>query len=158
MKTSFYIVIITIFLIGCQKQVSVETVDVEKEKASIQNVLNQYVTSCENEDMQLYSKNMSHDSLIVNFGAFGDPIVGWEGVKKAMEGQNESLADIKIEQSNINIYVSSSGKFAWATSLWNFSATMGEQKLDLPVRCSWILEKKENNWIIVHWHKSVAAG
>ena len=158
MKTSFYIVILTVLFIGCQKQVSVETVDVEKETASIQNVLNQYVTSIENEDMQLYSQNMSHDSSMVNFGAFGAPVVGWEGVKKVIEGQNESLTDTKIEQSNINIHISPSGKFAWATSLWNFKANMGEQKLDLPVRCSWVFEKKGNNWIIVHWHKSIAAG
>lgn len=158
MKTSFYIVILTILLIGCQKQVNIKTVDVEKEEALIKNVLDQYVASIENEDMQLYSKIMSHDSSMVNFGAFGNPVVGWENVKKVIEGQNESLTDTKIEQSNVNIHVSPSGKFAWVTSLWNFKANMGEQKLELPVRCSWVLEKKKDNWIIVHWHKSVAVG
>ena len=155
MKTSFYIVILNILLIGCQKQADI---DVEKEKASIQNVLNQYVTSIENEDMQLYSVILSHDSSLVNFGAFGAPVVGWEEVKKVIEAQNEALADIKIEQSNISINISPSGNYAWATSLWRFEANMGEQKLDLPVRCSWIFNKKENGWIIIHWHKSIAAG
>jgi hypothetical protein len=34
-------------------------------------------------------------------------------------------------------------------------ATMGNQAIELPVRCSWILEKRGTNWLIVHFHKSV---
>ncbi len=158
MKSIVYLAIPALILIGCQKQVSMDAINIDEEKAAIQDVLNQYVISIENEDMGLYSRIMAQDSSIVNFGAFGDPVIGWDGVKKVIEGQNESLSDTKIEQSSVNIHVSPSGKFAWATSLWNFNSTMGEQKLDLPVRCTWILDKKENNWIISHWHKSIAAG
>jgi hypothetical protein len=32
---------------------------------------------------------------------------------------------------------------------------MREQALELPVRCTWILEKREAGWVIVHFHKSV---
>ncbi len=156
MKSIIYVVLLSLIFTGCQKQICKDTI--ENEKVAIQSVLNQYVISVENEDMELYGRIMTHDSSMVNFGAFGDPVIGWIGVKKVIEGQNESLSDIKIEQSDVNIHVSHSGKLAWATSLWNFKAKMGEQKLELPVRCTWILDKKENNWIISHWHKSISAG
>lgn len=157
-KSIVYIVISALIFISCQKQVNMDAINIEKEKAAIQDVLSQYIISIENEDMGLYGRIMTHDSLMVNFGAFGDPVIGWKRVKKVIEGQNESLLDTKIEQSDVTIHISLSGKFAWATSLWNFKATMGEQQLNLPVRCTWILDKKENNWIISHWHKSISAG
>jgi len=33
---------------------------------------------------------------------------------------------------------------------------MGENLVSLPVRCTWLLEKREGGWVIVHFHKSVA--
>ena len=36
-------------------------------------------------------------------------------------------------------------------------STMGEQAMQLPGRCSWILEKFDDEWKIVHFHKSVGA-
>ena len=57
--------------------------------------------------------------------------------------------------SDITVNVSSGGRFAWATSLWDFKATMGGQAIALPVRCTWILEKREIGWVVVHFHKSV---
>jgi len=142
-----------VLIIGCQPKV-----DIEAEKTAIKAVLDNYVTSVENEDMELYGKNVAHDTVMVNFGAFGDPIVGWEALEKVMTGQNEALSQIKITASDVSIRLSPSGKFAWATSIWDFKAMMGENPVELPVRCSWILEKQENQWVIVHFHKSVAAG
>lgn len=158
MKSIVYVVVLSFIFTGCQKQVSRDAVNIQIEKVAINDVLDQYVISIENEDMGIYSRIMAQDSIMVNFGAFGDPVIGWDGVKKVIEGQNEALSDTKIEQSDVNIHLSPSGKFAWATSLWNFKTTMGEQQMNLPVRCTWILDKEKNNWIISHWHKSIAAG
>ncbi|MCJ7496515.1 MAG: nuclear transport factor 2 family protein, partial [candidate division Zixibacteria bacterium] len=59
--------------------------------------------------------------------------------------------------SDVTIDLSPEGQFAWATSLWNFRATMDSQTIDLPVRCTWILEKRNKDWEIVHFHKSIGA-
>ncbi len=134
-----------------------EMVDIEAEKAAIKVILDNYVISIQKEDMELYGKNVAHDTMMVNYGAFGAPIVGWNGLKKVIEGQNEALSGITIGVSAPDIHVSETGKLAWATCLWNFTAMMGENSVALPVRCTWILEKRENRWVIVHFHKSVAA-
>lgn len=130
--------------------------DIEAEKAAVKTVLDQYVTSVENEDMDLYAKNVAHDTEMVNFGGFGDPIVGWDALKKVMEGQNEALSETKITVSDLVIHVSETGTLAWATCLWNLKAIMGESPMELPIRCTWILEKRDSSWIIVHFHKSMA--
>lgn len=141
---------------GCQPVTP--AVDLAAEEQAVRTVLDNYVTSVENEDMTLYAQVMAHDASMVNFGAFGDPIVGWDAVQEVIEGQNAALDSIQIDPSQVAVHVSPDGDRAWATSLWRFQAEMGESSLDLPVRCTWVLEKRDGAWIIVHWHKSVPAG
>ena len=95
---------------------------------------------------------------MVNFGTDGPPIVGWEALKKVMVHQNAALSQTKLTVSNVSIVVPTSGMLALATSLWNFKAMMGDKAVALSVRCTWILEKRASSWIIIHFHKSIAAG
>ncbi len=130
--------------------------NIEADRAAIQAVLDAYITSIENEDIELYARILAHDPEMVNFGSgAGDRIVGWEALRQAIEAQNAALSGTTIAQSDVTINVSPDGQFAWATSLWDFKATMGEQAIALPVRCSWILEKRGAGWLLVHFHKSV---
>ena len=138
---------------GCQPGV-----DIEAETQMVKAVLDGYVTSVETEDMDLYSTNVAQDPAMINFGGFGDPIIGWDGLKAVMEGQNEALSDIEITVSDIAIHVSEDGLHGWATCLWDLKAVMGENPIELPIRCTWILDKREGRWVIVHFHKSMAAG
>jgi uncharacterized protein (TIGR02246 family) len=152
-KISFLILALVFMLsMACQQKVNIES-----EKAAIKNVLDNYVASVENEDMELYAKNMAHDSDMVNFGTSEDPIIGWDALKKIMEDQNAALSQTKIDVTNMAIHVSETGKLAWATCLWDLKAMMGENPIELPVRCTWILEKRGNDWVIVHFHKSIQA-
>jgi len=155
MKHLSIISILTILILsmGCQK-----AVDIEAEKSAIKSVLTDYIVSIENEDIELYGKIFVHDPEMVNFGTgANERIVGWDALKKVIEDQNSALSETKIIQSDVTINISPDGKFAWATSLWDFKATMEAQVMQLPIRCSWILEKQSSDWKIVHFHKSVGA-
>jgi uncharacterized protein (TIGR02246 family) len=132
--------------------------DIEAERAAVKAVLESYVESVENEDMELYAKNVAHDPDMVNYGGFGDPIIGWDALKEVMDNQNAQLSNTEIEVSDMAIHVSETGNLAWATSLWKLKATMGENFVEFPIRCTWILERRETGWVIVHFHKSMAAG
>jgi uncharacterized protein (TIGR02246 family) len=130
--------------------------DIEAEKAQVKAVLEEYVRAVETEDMELYASHMAHAPMMMNFGGFGGPIIGWDALKEVMEGQNQALSETDITASDLAIHVSEDGKMAWATCLWNLKAMMGENPVELPVRCTWVLEKKDNKWTIVHFHKSMA--
>ena len=132
------------------------TVNIDNEKVAVKNALDSYVTSVENANIELYTKTVANDPSMVNFGTgAGDRIVGWNALREVIEAQNAALSATKISVSDIMISISPEGNFAWATSLWDFKATMGGQAIVLPVRCTWILEKRETDWVIVHFHKSV---
>jgi len=140
-------------LVSCQKAVNTEA-----EKSAIKAVLTDYIVSIEKEDIELYSKIFIHDSDMVNFGTGAkERIVGWDALRKVIEDQNAALSETKITQSDVTTNLSQNGQFAWATSLWNFKATMDGQVMELPVRCSRVLGKQGNDWKIVHFHKSVGA-
>ena len=153
-KTSIFILILALLLtVSCEQKA-----DIEAERAAVKTVLDDYVACVENEDMELYAKNVAHDPDMVNYGGFGDPIIGWDALKEVMDNQNAQLSETEIEVSDMAIHVSETGKLAWATCLWKLKATMGESPVELPIRCTWILEKRDAGWVIVHFHKSMAAG
>lgn len=148
------VVLLGLFLAGCEPA----KVDTAAETTAVNAVLDSYVQAVVNEDMEAYSKNVAHDAAMMNFGGFGDPISGWAALQDVMEQQNAALSETHIEVKDLNIHVSPDGKLAWATCLWTLSAKMGEDPITLPLRCTWVLEKREDTWVIVHFHKSMAAG
>jgi ketosteroid isomerase-like protein len=142
-------------VVGCKPQ---PAVDIDAEVAAINTLLGEYVKSVEMENMELYAKIVSHDTTMINFGAFGKPIKGWDGLVKVMEGQNELLSDTKITVGDLKVYVSAGGKMAWARCLWTLKAKMADNPVELPIRCTWAFEKGDAGWMIVHFHKSLPAG
>lgn len=148
-------VIALLAIIGCKTQ---PAVDIEAEVEEINTLLADYVKSVETENMETYANLVVHDTTMMNFGAFGKPVLGWEALIKVMEGQNGLLSDTKITVSGLRIYVSADGKIAWARCLWTLKAKMAENPVELPIRCTWVLEKREAGWVIVHFHKSLPAG
>jgi uncharacterized protein (TIGR02246 family) len=141
-----------LLLAGCQSKVNQEA-----EQQKIKAVLDSYITSIETEDIDLYAKVLAHDADMVNFGTSEPPIVGWDSLKKVIEDQNAALSQTKITASDLMIHIAGNGNFAWATDLWEFKTTMGGQAIEIPIRCSWILEKRDSQWVVVHFHKSVRA-
>lgn len=135
---------------GCQSKVNREA-----EQQKIKAVLDSYITSIETENIDVYAKVLAHDADMVNFGTSEPPIVGWDSLKKVIEDQNAALSQTKITVSDLVIHISKEGNFAWATDLWDFKTMIGDQALQIPVRCSWILEKREGQWVVIHFHKSV---
>lgn len=82
-------------------------------------------------------------------------MVGWEALKQAIQAQFDAVADTKITVSDVTITVPKDSSVAWATSMWIFNAKIGDQAIEVPLRCSWVLEKRDGAWLIVHFHKSV---
>jgi translation initiation factor RLI1 len=130
--------------------------NLQSERSAIKSVLSRYVKAVENENMELYGRAVDHNSDMVNFGTdASERIVGWDALKKAMESQFATLEGARISVSDITVSIAPEGRVAWATSLWAFRAKMRDQTIALPVRCTWVLEKRKTHWVIVHFHKSV---
>jgi ketosteroid isomerase-like protein len=143
-----------VLLAGCSQNNEQIMSDIEAEKGAVRDVLHAYIASVETENMEDYAANIVHDQDMINFGAMGAPIKGWDGLQMVMTGQNEMLDNIHIDESDLRVHMNQSGDRAWATSLWQFHATAGQDTMNIPIRCTWVLEKRDGIWKVVHFHKS----
>lgn len=132
------------------------TQEVAIEQDDIQAVLDAWIAGVEQGDLDLIARIVAPDENTVWIGAMtGEKLEGWTALRAALEAQDSALSDIGIEASDVRVRLLAGGASALATSQWTFAAQMGEQKLAFPLRCTWVLEKRGDAWLLVHFHKSV---
>ena len=156
MNNSFtaILLLIVILISGCQQQ---EQINIQNEKASIKKTLDNYVKSIVDEDMGLYSEIVAQDSNMINVGGGVNLswIEGWTHLKDVMNGQNDAFSETEVNVTKERIFVSPTGRDAWAVTLWNLKTVLSDgNNYLLPLRCTWVLQKRDNKWIIVSFHKS----
>jgi ketosteroid isomerase-like protein len=153
MKRIILFPLIIIFCISCQQQV-----DIDKEKEAIKIVIDNYAKSWITEDIELYSSTVMHDESLIHVGGSKglNWIEGWTELKNIIINQNQDLNDTKIDEKKSWINLSNCNNFSWAVTLWDLTTTLNDgTKCLIPLRCTWILEKINGSWIIVHFHKSI---
>jgi ketosteroid isomerase-like protein len=135
------------------------TPSAESERTSVKAALDAFVRAVERHDLDGLSGLVAQDPDLVWIGTGEDEwIVGYEDLKEAIRAQNEALDYIRISVSEETIHLSLSKQVAWATNRWVFRARMmGGEELALPLRCTWVAEKRDGGWVLVHSHKSVGA-
>jgi ketosteroid isomerase-like protein len=147
----------------CKDKTSVEkekqaVTESTSEKEAVKAVIDNYAKSWVTEDIGLYSSTVMHDESLIHVGGSRGLswIEGWTELKEIIIEQNQSLNDTDIDETKAWINLSQSGEFAWAVTLWDLKTTLNDgTKCLLPLRCTWILEKSDGSWIIVHFHKSI---
>jgi ketosteroid isomerase-like protein len=151
---AFGTVMVLCLLAGCAQE---PRIDAAAEMEAVKATLDSYVQSVVDEDMQQYWQVMDRDSTMVNVGAGTSMswIAGWEELDEVMNGQNDAFSETTIDVTQEWIRVSPTGSFAWAVTRWDLATVLSDgSRALLPLRCSWVLEKRDGRWIIVHFHKS----
>jgi len=125
------------------------------ERKAVKEGIDAWIKAVEGRSISLLPKAVCQDADSVWIGAGMDEwLVGYEALEQAMSAQNAALTDIHIDVTQETIHISHQEDMAWATNQWVFNARMGDQAIALPLRCTWILEKRQDRWVIVHFHKS----
>ena len=146
---------IAMLFVGCNKRT---TVDTETEKAAVAKVLDDVVKSAETKDVDLYEGILSKDPSNIYFGVMDPTMHGWEEAKRFISSEDEVLSEVNITVSDEHIAIAPSGDVAWASSKWDFACVINDLPVALDFRCSWVLQKEQDQWKIVHFHSSFAAG
>lgn len=136
---------ITTFEIG----VPVSAQDNEK---AVRDVLLQSATNFEKGDMAALEKLWANDESVTVFES-GHANYGWADYRdrhlgpemKEMKNTKYTLSDIKVKVS---------GTTAWATFKYAISADIGTRHVDGSGLGTAVLEKRGQDWRIVHWHSS----
>jgi ketosteroid isomerase-like protein len=128
---------------------------IDVESAAVADVLNRYIEAVEEADLAKYATVIAHDDDLAWYGSMPGQIVGWGEVADVIRGMFDALSEIKITHTDLRIHFSPDHSLAWATCLWDFRTRMGDQPVIEPTRCTWVLERRDADWVFVHWHKSV---
>jgi ketosteroid isomerase-like protein len=125
------------------------------ETVAVAEAIRAYVEAVEARDFAAYERVVAHDPDLAWYGSMPGQISGWAEVEPLIHDMFASLDEIHIVQDDLRVHLSPDGEVAWATCLWDFRGRAGDQEIVEPTRCTWVLERRDERWIIVHWHKSL---
>lgn len=136
---------ITMFVIGLP-------VSAQDDEKSVRDVLVQSATGFEKGDMAALEKLWANDESVTVFES-GHANYGWVDYRdhhlgpemKEMKNTKYTLSDIKVKVS---------GNTAWATFKYTISADIGTRHVDGAGLGTAVLEKRGQDWRLVHWHSS----
>jgi ketosteroid isomerase-like protein len=105
-------------------------------------------------DIEKMHKNMADDVSVVA-GTWTPPAIGWTNYLAAYQLQRTRMQQVRMDRSNTLIRIAPNGQFAWACYQWDFSALVDGAPMAAEGQTSLVLEKKGENWVIVHNHTSL---
>jgi ketosteroid isomerase-like protein len=146
---------------GCQRKAAepapaVPAVDIAAEKALIMSVIDEYAKSNEAEDIEVISRIFAHDDDMVTFGTdAAEYWVGYEPFRQATIKQFEAVDSGKATFTDVRIKVHKSGEVAWLTGFVRFTGNSAAQPFNVTARLTYVLEKRDGRWIVVHTHASI---
>ncbi len=103
-------------------------------------------------DVERLHKHYADDVVVVS-GAWEPPVVGWNNYVQAYQAQRQQAQGIRLDRRNTLIRVD--GNVGWASYQWRFDATMNNSPIVAVGQTTLILEKRKDQWVIVHNHTSL---
>jgi len=105
-------------------------------------------------DIEKLHKDYADDVSIVN-GSWAPPIIGWTNYLAVYQQQRARMQQVRMDRSNT--YIKVSGTVAWACYQWDFVGIVDGQPNSSQGQTTVVLEKRNNRWVIVHNHTSLAS-
>jgi ketosteroid isomerase-like protein len=104
-------------------------------------------------DIERLRKAYADDVAIVN-GIWAPPVFTWTNYLAVFQAQHARMQQVRMDRSNT--YIKLSGNFGWACYQWDFSAVVDGQPSAARGQTTLIVEKRNDRWVIVHNHTSLA--
>ena len=118
----------------------------------IRGVLLQSAKAFENGNMAALEKAWANDESVTVFES-GHANYGWADYRdKHLGPEMKEMKNTKYALSDIQVKVS--GNTAWAIFKYSLSADLGSRHVESGGLGTAVLEKRGQDWKIVHWHSS----
>ena len=104
-------------------------------------------------DVEKLHGDYADDVAIVN-GSWAPPIVGWTNYLAVYQQQRARMQQVRMDRTNT--YIKVSGTVGWACYQWDFQAVVDGQQSVSQGQTTVVLEKRNNQWVIVLNHTSLA--
>jgi uncharacterized protein (TIGR02246 family) len=125
-------------------------------ESAVKAVLNKVAEGYSNRDLTLLLSTFAQDPDVVMYGTGADEKrVGLAQIQAQAERDWSETENTAVKYESIS--VSAAGSVAWAVTDASFNLTAGGQMMTLPARITFVLEKRGEQWLIVHAHFSFPA-
>lgn len=104
-------------------------------------------------DVEKLHKDYADDVTFVN-GGWAPPVMGWNNYLPLYQQQRGRMQQVRMDRSNT--YIKIEGNLAWGCYQWEFSASVDGQPVTSQGQTTLVLAKRNNRWVIVHNHTSLA--
>ncbi len=133
------------------------SVNRSQELKAIGNLLEQYITANENEDMSLIEDIWAPDADIILIGTTKDNhLMGWNNIRNAFKKQYEQLDNIYIASSEQYVKLNKAGNTAWFAEILDYNYMKdGKAKTLKGLRFTGVVKKcPDGKWRFVQAHLS----
>jgi ketosteroid isomerase-like protein len=104
-------------------------------------------------DIDRLHQDYAEDAVFVS-GVWQPPVFGWTNYLPLYEQQRARMQQVRMDRSNT--FVKVSGAVGWACYQWEFAGTVDGQAVTSRGQTTLVLEKRNDHWMIVHNHTSIA--
>jgi ketosteroid isomerase-like protein len=104
-------------------------------------------------DLDRLHQVYADDSVFIS-GFWAPPVFGWANYLPLYQQQRARMQQVRFDRTNT--YIKVSGTVSWACYQWDFGGTVDGQPMTSRGQTTLIMEKRNNRWVIVHNHTSVA--
>jgi ketosteroid isomerase-like protein len=132
---------------------SSDTLALMPDDLQIDYVISEMLGAWQLGDIEKLHKDYAEDVSLVN-GSWEPPIFGWTNYLAVYQQQRARMQQVRLERSNT--YRKVTGTVGWACYQWDFAAVVDGQPTESQGQTTLILEKRNNRWVIVHNHTSLA--
>ena len=94
------------------------------------------------------------DDAVFVSGLWAPPVFGWSNFLPLYQLQRTRMQQVRLDR--VNTYIKVSGAVAWACYQWDFGGTVDGQPMTARGQTTLVFEKRNDHWLIVHNHTSVA--
>ena len=124
------------------------------DQAKIDNTIGQMLAAWQVGDLDKLHTTIADDISVVS-GTWAPPVIGWANYAAAYQMQRARIQQVRMERSNTLIRIAPGGNFAWACYQWEFTGVVDGTGSSSVGQTTLVLEKRGDNWLIVHNHTSI---
>ena len=106
-------------------------------------------------DIDRLHQDYADDAVFVS-GLWAPPVFGWSSYLPLYQQQRARMQQVRMDR--LNTFIKVSGLVGWASYQWDFGGTVDGQAITTRGQTTLVLEKRNDHWVIVHNHTSVAQG
>src|SRR5713101_1034516 len=124
------------------------------DEAQIDYMISEMLGAWQVGDIDKLHKDYADDVSVVN-GSWGPPVIGWTNYLAIYQQQRARMQQVRMDR--LNTYIKVNGATGWACYQWDFAAIVDGQPVSTQGQTTVVLEKRNNHWVIVLNHTSLAA-